>query len=686
MEKALTTQQREPTMTIFVSSGRNQKTNTSYPFPTEITSVDAMKEAACYDHVPAHYADGRNNRGKFIKGYRSKRTFMSSDCLPMDCDNSTPNPLQDDVPETDWKTPDDVRSVFPDVPFYVVYSRNHMKEKNGKKARPRFHVYFPMEEVSTLDAYEKLKAQVQKRFPAFDDNAIDGARFFFGVEDPKVEYFAGDTLINDFIYQSNALPDIIPSGSRNATLLSCAGKYLKRYGETERAHGLFIAASERCDEPLDGEELESIWHNAVGFYHNKVETDPAYVSPEEYDEIGDGDKRMVTSDDVRDALNKMGITVRLNVITGQVEISGMPDQYSSSNAPNTLPTLINDYFSRRGIRITRQLIDDSLVLIEDENRFNPVAEMLESVSWDGEDRIGALRSILGVEDESHEAVFLVKWLHQCIAMALNDDAVPYGADGVLVLQAPQGTGKTFFCRTISVYPDWFAEGVSIDLDNKDSIIQGTGVWISELGELDSTLKREQSALKAFITSAKDTYRQPYAKVAVSKPRRTSFCATVNPKEFLNDETGSRRYWVIQPGTIDVGKLKELDRAWLKQLWRQVYDALYLPSPQGFRLTEEERAWLQKNNEQYEKPLPGEVEILEKLCWDVPEEHWRWKKTSEVISDLSLRGVTPSQIGKALTKLTARDTRIKAKAPHNVKQYLLPPLYDPRKEDEALVPD
>ena len=71
---------------------------------------------------------------------------------------------------------------------------------------------------------------------------------------------------------------------------------------------------------------------------------------------------------------------------------------------------------------------------------------------------------------------------------------------------------------------------------------------------------------------------------------------------------------------------------------------------------------------------------------MPEEHWRWKKTSEVISDLSLRGVTPSQIGKALTKLTARDTRIKAKAPHNVKQYLLPPLYDPRKEDEALVPD
>lgn len=51
---------------------------------------------------------------------------------------------------------------------------------------------------------------------------------------------------------------------------------------------------------------------------------------------------------------------------------------------------------------------------------------------------------------------------------------------------------------------------------------------------------------------------PYAKVSVNKPRRTSFCATVNPKEFLNDDTGSRRYWVVQPTRIDVSALINLD--------------------------------------------------------------------------------------------------------------------------------
>ena len=494
-------------MTVFASSVRERKTNTSYPYPVEVRSPEDLEKAAEYDHVCARYRDGKNNRGRLIKGYRHNKCFQSSNCLPMDCDNTNHNPLEDDIPEEQWKSPEDVRVAFPDVPFYVVYSRNHMKVKDGKKARPRFHIYFPMGEVKSLETYVKLKEKVQKLFPAFDDNAIDGARFFFGVENPTVEYFAGDTLINDFVFSASSLPDVIPTGSRNATLLSFAGKVLKRFGDTDKAYDLFQEASARCDEPLESDELDQIWKNAVRFFHGTVESDPAYQPPEEFEGFGD-EKKLITSDDIRAALYAMGITVRLDVITGQVDITGMPEDYSKSNAPNTLPTLIQDYFSKRNVHVTRQIIDDSLVLIEDANRFNPVEDMLKSTKWDGKDRIAHLARVLGIDHSDDFVMLLTKWLHQCVAMALNDDAEPYGADGVLVIQAPQGCGKTFFCRTIAMKSDWFAEGISIDLDNKDSIIQATGKWVSELGELDSTLKREQSALKAFITSAKDTYRQP----------------------------------------------------------------------------------------------------------------------------------------------------------------------------------
>ena len=224
-----------------------------------------------------------------------------------------------------------------------------------------------------------------------------------------------------------------------------------------------------------------------------------------------------------------------------------------------------------------------------------------------------------------------------------------------------------------VHPDLFAEGVSIDLNNKDTVIQSTGVWIAEMGELDSTLKREQSALKAFLTAARDTYRMPYARAQIRKPRRTSFCATVNPKEFLNDETGSRRFWVIHPNGIDVERIRGLSADWLKQMWRQVYEQLYLPNPQGFRLTKEERAMLQAENGQYEKPLPGEIEIMDRLNFEAPERMWKWRKVSELLNGACVRGVSAAQAGKVLAKLAKTDSRVQMKNVHNVRQYRLPPL-------------
>ena len=660
-------------MDIFVASTRGRKTNTSYPNRITITSVDDLAMAAAYDHVCASYADGKNNRGTLVKAYRSRKTFISSNCLPMDCDNDISNPLAEDSNKEEWKTPADVAAAFPDVPFYVVYSRNHMKVKEGKAARPRFHVYFPIDEIRSAEAYEKLKCNVQKAFPAFDDNAIDVARFFFGVEGAEAEYYDGNTLINDFIYRNSSLPSVIEEGSRNATLVAYADKVLKRFGDTEKAYALYLEAAGRCEPPLDEDELNQIWQHGLSFYNNIVKTDPDYLTPDEF-EVADfaSEKKPVTSDDIKAVLGKMGITVRLNVITGQVDINGMPSRYSRENAPNTLPTLLTDYFSRRGIRVSRQTIDDSLVLIEDENRFNPIRDMLMGSQWDGQDRITELGRILGIQDNPRYMVYLTKWLHQCVSMALNDDREPYGADGVFVIQGEQGTGKTLFCRTVAMKSDWFAEGVSIDLDNKDSIIQGTGVWIAELGELDSTLKREQSAFKAFLTASKDTYRQPYARVAVSRPRRASFCGTVNPKDFLNDETGSRRYWVVQPEYIDTETLRSLTTDWLVQLWTQIYYTLFLPDPQGFRLSEEERAELLKANEEFAKPLPGELEILDKLDWQMPVENWSWKRVSSIKDDLDLRSMTAAQVGRALVKVMRMDDRIQVKSPGNVKHYLLPP--------------
>ena len=102
-------------ITLYVSSTRGDKQNTSYPFPVEVSCIDDMKKAAAFDHVCGKHADGKNTRGRMIKAYRSEKTFEESDCLPQDCDNTEKNPLLPDLPPDKWKTPKDVRKAFPRV-------------------------------------------------------------------------------------------------------------------------------------------------------------------------------------------------------------------------------------------------------------------------------------------------------------------------------------------------------------------------------------------------------------------------------------------------------------------------------------------------------------------------------------------------------------------------------------------
>ncbi|MBB5182214.1 VapE domain-containing protein [Catenisphaera adipataccumulans] len=664
--------------TLQYSGVTQKKNNTSYPFTAVIHSIDDLKKVAAFDNIGAQHSDGKNNRGKLIKGYRSVKTYKQANCLPVEVDNEQKDPLKPDIPPEEWVTPADVAAAFPGVPFYVVYSRHHMKEKNGKPARPRFHVYFIMNTVTDVDRFAALKLKALEHFPQFDSDAMDRAHFFYGVENPQVEYYPGNIPVDTFLVNLDKLPDVIPVGTRNNTLSKYAAKILKRNGDTDKAFELFQQAADRCEQPLEESELKTIWNSAQGFFHKEIESSPDYIPPDAYELAdftsgGGKKKKPVTSDDVKKVLAEMNITVRLNLISGMVEVNGLPKAYSKENAANTLPVLLMDYFTKHNMKCSRTTLDDCLVLIEDENRFNPVEEMLKSTTWDGHDYLKDLAEILGIADNERETLYLNKWCHQTISLALNDDVEPYGADGVLTIQGDQGAGKTLFFATIAVKSDWFAEGVSIDLGKKDTVIQSTGCWIAELGELDSTLKKEQSALKAFLTSRTDTYRLPYAHAQTRRPRRTSFCATVNPKEFLNDETGSRRFWVIHPSPLDVERVKGLSAEWVKQMWAQVYETLYKKDVQGFRLTKEELQTLQLENEQYSKPLAGEIEITDNLDFDAPLDKWHWVKVSALLNHAGIRGVSSMQAGRVLAKLAAQDKRIQVKNVHNVKQYLLPPL-------------
>ena len=260
--------------TVFSSDTTGTPGNCLYPHRSDITDPDSLREAVSHDYVCAEY---RNS-------YRSGENFLRSNCLPVDCDND-----HSEDPD-DWIRPEDIAAAFPGVAFAVHYSRHNMRVKNGKPARPKFHVLFPIDEMTDPAAYAEMKKTVNSVYPYFDTQALDAARFFYGTQDAQVELIQGDRNLTDFLNTADfeALPDAhaaqttIPAGSRNNTMSRFAGRILKKYGLTDKALEVFREHAEKCDPPLDEEELSTIWRSATRFYQSKVVTSDGYVPPEEY--------------------------------------------------------------------------------------------------------------------------------------------------------------------------------------------------------------------------------------------------------------------------------------------------------------------------------------------------------------------------------------------------------------------
>lgn len=272
-------------MTLYYKEVRQNAQNTYYPCKIEVHDSKDLERVIVWDHVCAEY----NNF------HRSNADFIQADCNMFDVDNT-----ESDDP-ADWKKPDDVKAAFPNVAFYVSFSRNHMKPKKGKAPRPKFHVYFPDVTITNSEQYKDLKQKVCSYFSAFDPNAKDSARFFYGVEEPKVEYYPGDMLLSDFMKSvsinkineekqisryTSKNTDVIPEGRRNSTLFKYARRALIRWGNTsDKAYQKFILESEKCVPKLDGKELDSIWNSALKYYQNTIKVSPNYISPDLYGDL-----------------------------------------------------------------------------------------------------------------------------------------------------------------------------------------------------------------------------------------------------------------------------------------------------------------------------------------------------------------------------------------------------------------
>ena len=253
---------------IYQADVVGKQNNCVYPHRREVKSADELAAAVAMDHVCAEYD---NN-------YRSIANFKKSNCVVMDCDNDH----SDDPAE--WITPESLASEYEDIKYAITFSRHHMKEKEGKSARPRFHIYFEIEPTTDADKYTKLKRGIRTVYPFYDDNALDAGRFIYGSSTDEVIWHDGEKTIESLVNTGDAV-QTIPEGRRNATMSRFAGRIVKRYGVTEESYKIFLDEAAKCDPPLDDEELSKIWASARRFA-KRVQSQPGYVPPEQFKNSG----------------------------------------------------------------------------------------------------------------------------------------------------------------------------------------------------------------------------------------------------------------------------------------------------------------------------------------------------------------------------------------------------------------
>ena len=287
--------------TIYTANCTGNKSNKDYPNKVVVTDEKILQEAVKKDHVCAAYKDNQ----------RSNDNFLSSDVVVMDIDNDhTDDP-------SEYITEEKLDELFPDISYCLVPSRHHMLPKGAHPEAPRYHVMFPIEEITEASEYARLKELLYKSYPFFDGNALDAARFLFGCDVENVVWHEGwmniadeledGELVNtatdeeEFDAPSHSGP--ILEGSRNKTLSHYAGRILKKYGlNDDRAFEVFMEYVAKCDPPLPKDEVATIWNSATRFYKTKVMTSEGYVPPDQFnDDFGKATLRPEDYSDIGEA-------------------------------------------------------------------------------------------------------------------------------------------------------------------------------------------------------------------------------------------------------------------------------------------------------------------------------------------------------------------------------------------------
>jgi predicted P-loop ATPase len=310
--------------------------------------------------------------------------------------------------------------------------------------------------------------------------------------------------------------------------------------------------------------------------------------------------------------------LEFNEMSGVIEIGREP--LKDSNA-HRIRYLIEKYVpggeDKKGNPIGLQLSQaDVFAAIEQvahEKSYHPVRDYLNSLAWDGTPRIIKVSKLLGAHETPITQMMIRRFFISAVARPLDPGCK---VDTIFILQGAQGALKSSFFRVLS--QPWFIDTpIDLSADPVRAYMTMRRAWLLEWAELETLFRaRTASTVKAFLTSAQDSYVPKHARFPVDVKRTGIVVGTLNPEEFLVDDTGHRRFHPVAVGDyIDLPAIEAIrDQLWAEAVAIYKAGASCTKCASGLRCVEH-RWWLGKDEETLLAPVHGHYEVSD--AWANP---------------------------------------------------------------------
>lgn len=492
--------------------------------------------------------------------------------------------------------------------------------------------------------------------------------------DNNVEYF----LNHDDHRQSASftMPNIVSAGQRNQMLFRFACMMQAKGASDQSVFAATMAENESsCSPPLTEQEVRIIVSSATKYDKGKpihIDSEGVATRENKDDVIGnpewvlsfldcnhdkDGNIKSVKQfvhnfEIVMDKDDRFAGKIRFNEFAQQLYLCGnVPWEKEdncrawSSHDDSALFSLVQaDY----GLK-SRQDFADALKNVSMRNKFHPVRELLDSLTWDGKEHIRSLLpEYLGAEDSDYTYQVMRLWMLGAVSRVYKPGNK---FDYTIILQGSQGIGKSTFLKQLAMDDSWFND--SLDSLDSDKAVQSlTGSWIIELAELKSLARTAGGveSVKRFLTATQDKYRIPYERRADTFYRQCVFAGTTNKDDFLQDETGNRRFLIVQTGVKKPSKslfvpeiMDTIKLAWAEavHIWKNEKPQLILPEAYM-----QEAKELQETNMADDGKrgiildyLEGKTQVCAREIWfealkeTIPPKNWQASEINNIVAKI-----------------------------------------------------